>query len=206
MNVWKNADWTFWLISCGKLLLCYCSSLRHYRRVRMRCVRVRRCRCCWCRVALWTGCTGSYLPVILSAWHLHLYSSLFAPVVDLLGVTSSLRGTKLWYVTLCLRVSVLLQRMFENHMCSFSEDFLYAHFFFTVYKTLLLLLSLPVLRTLPAVQCLCCLYATYLEQSAAPREVQYVMVIWTTLGESCAPMNYCTWQHCAVSLSLFGHK
>lgn len=33
--------------------------------------------------------TGSHLPVILSAWHLHLYGSLFAPVVDLLGVTSS---------------------------------------------------------------------------------------------------------------------
>lgn len=146
MNVLKTTDWTFWLIACGKLLLCYRSSLRQYHLVHMRRVRVRRCRCCWCRVALWTGYAGSHLPVILSAWHLHLYGSLFAPVVDLLDVTSSLRGTKLWHVTL-LRLC-----MFKSYFCSFSEDFLYSHFFFAVYKTLLLFLSLPVLRTLPAVR------------------------------------------------------
>lgn len=90
----------------------YGSRWRQYRLVRMRRVRVRRCRCCWCRVALWTGSAGSHLPVILSAWHLHLCSSLFAPVVDLRDVTSSLRGTKLEHVTLLrLCVSVLLQRV-----------------------------------------------------------------------------------------------
>lgn len=52
-----------------------------------------------------------------------------APVVDLLDVTSSLRGTKLWRVTLLrLGVSVLLQHMFESQMCSFSENFLYLLF------------------------------------------------------------------------------
>lgn len=30
------------------------------------------------------------------------------------------------------------------------------------------------------------------EQSAAPGVVQYVMVIWTTPGDACSRMNYCT--------------
>lgn len=145
MNVLKTTDWTFWLISCGKLLLCYRRSLRQYHLVRMCRVRVRRCRCCWGRVALLTGYTGSHLPVILSAWHLHLYGSLFAPVVDLLDVTSSLRGTKLWHVTLlCLCVYVLLQCMF------FSFRFpLFSLFFF--FLPLISSSFLPVLPTLPAV-------------------------------------------------------
>lgn len=183
--------------------MCYRSGLRQRLLVRMRRVRVRRCRCCWCRVALWTGYTGSHLTVILSAWHLHLYSSLFVPVVDLLDVRSSVRDAKLWHVSLhCAGCSVCL-----SHLCSFSKDFPYSLFllFITCYSCSC--------RCLPFVQCrqcevqlLLCLYTTYLEQSAAPREVQYVMVIWTTLGDSCAPMNYCTWQRCAVSLSLFGHE
>lgn len=85
--------------------VCYRSRLWRNHLVHMHRVRVRRCRCCWCRVALWAGYTGSHLPVILSAWHLHLYSSLFVPAVDLLDATSSVRGTELRHVTpICLAV------------------------------------------------------------------------------------------------------
>lgn len=174
--------------------VCYHSSLWQNHLVHMHRVRVRRCRCCWCRVALWTGYTGSHLPVILSAWHLHLYSSLFVPAVDLLDATSSVRGTELWHVTLiCLAV---FDAMYNSAVLVTIFIILT---FFTLYN------SCPCLSFAPWRQRRC-LYTTYLEQSAALTEVQYVMVIWTTLGESCAPMNYCTWQHCAVSLSLFGHE
>lgn len=124
--------------------VCYRRSLRQTHLVHMHGVRVRRCRCCWCRVALWTGYTGSHLPVILSAWHLRLDGPLFAPVVDLLDATSPVRGTKLWDVTL---ISLTVLYVFSALLVTIFSIFTFS----TVYNTPLLLLSLPVLRTASAV-------------------------------------------------------
>lgn len=126
--------------------VCYRRCMRQTHLVHMHRVRVRRCRCCWCRVALWTGYTGSHLPVILSAWHLHLYGSLFAPVVDLLDATSPVWGTKLWHVTLISLTVLDAMYVFSTLLVKIFSIFP----FFTVYNTPLLL-SLPVLRTLSAV-------------------------------------------------------
>lgn len=58
---------------------------------------VRRCRHCWCWVALWTDYTGYHLSAFISAWHLHLFRSLF--VVDPPVVTSYMQDTRLRHVT-----------------------------------------------------------------------------------------------------------
>lgn len=90
-------------------------------------------------------------------------------------------------------------------------DFIHSYFLFVSLPLLLCyVMFLPVLRTLRRAACWggssMFIKEISVEQSAVPGVVQYAMVIWTTPGEACSRMNYCTWQCCTVSLSVFGHE
>lgn len=59
--------------------------------------------------------------------HLHLYGSLFAPVVDLLDATSPVRGTKLWHVTLISLTVLDAVYLFSALLVKIFQHFHFLH-------------------------------------------------------------------------------